>query len=45
MHERLGEVAAVLALVGQQTEEPLMGFLGEQRVHVLRLNLALEALR
>lgn len=38
-------VAAVLALVGQQTEEPLMGFLGEQRVHVLRLNLALEALR
>lgn len=35
----------VQSLVDQQTEKPLAGLLGEQRVHVLRLNLALEALR
>lgn len=34
----------VQGLVEQQTEKPLAGFLGESRVHVLRLNLALETL-
>ena len=32
-------------LIGQQTEKPLLGFLGESQVNVLRLNIALEALR
>ncbi|CAM3648677.1 potassium-transporting ATPase subunit KdpC [Polaromonas hydrogenivorans] len=35
----------VQGLIEQQTEQPLMGFLGESQINVLRLNLALEALR
>jgi K+-transporting ATPase ATPase C chain len=34
----------VLQLVAEQTETPWLGLLGEARVHVLRLNLALDAL-
>jgi K+-transporting ATPase ATPase C chain len=35
----------VQGLVEQQTEKPIAGLLGESRVHVLKLNLALDALR
>jgi K+-transporting ATPase ATPase C chain len=35
---------SVQQLVAQATETPLFGVLGEPRVHVLRLNLALDAL-
>jgi K+-transporting ATPase ATPase C chain len=35
-------LAAVQELIERYTEAPLLGFIGESRVHVLRLNLALE---
>ena len=38
------DIATVEALVAQQTEAPQFGMLGQPRVNVLRLNLALDAL-
>lgn len=38
-------LAQVQVLIGQATERQLLGFIGEPRVNVLRLNLALSELR
>lgn len=40
---RSAEPAAIATIVGTVTEAPAMGIFGEQRVNVLRLNLALDA--
>ena len=39
------DLAKVHSLIDQQTEKPLLDFLGEEQVNVLKLNLAIEALR
>lgn len=35
----------LLALIGQKTEAPIWGFLGQPRINVLQLNLALDSLQ
>jgi potassium-transporting ATPase KdpC subunit len=43
--ERGLDIAKVTSFVERNTERPLLGFLGEPRVHVLNLNLALDDAR
>lgn len=38
------EYATIAALVEKQTEKPLIGLFGPSRVHVLKLNIALDAI-
>jgi K+-transporting ATPase ATPase C chain len=42
---RVAKARSLPALVDQQTQAPLLGLLGEPRVNVLRLNLALDGMK